>query len=168
MKAFPQNDFTLASPAEETLRLLAQLPAPQGLEDRVLAGLQAELHADKRTAKVLAWPTAPRFNRGWMRAAAAAALVVAVVGGGWEISWQVQQSQASKITAQPPRAPAAGGFSNAGAMRTPQTLNGPVLAHPVLAHPVLTRPTQSAIPPAAAPTTASTHTTSKPANRQQF
>jgi hypothetical protein len=34
-----------------------------------------------------------------------------------------------------PHASASGGFSGAGAMRTPQTLNGPVVAHPATAQP---------------------------------
>lgn len=34
-----------------------------------------------------------------------------------------------------PRGSAPGGFSNAGAMRTPNTLNGPVLSQPVTVQP---------------------------------
>ena len=58
------------SPAEETLRLVASLPAPDGLEDRVNAALSAA----ERRGRVLAWPRAIRPESGWMRTAAAASL----------------------------------------------------------------------------------------------
>ena len=133
------ND-SVSSPApdafEETLRLIASLPAPVGLEDRVHAGLLAA----PRRARVLAWPAALRPGSVWMRStamrsAAAAAIVAVVAGGGWGVYSRVQQSQPPRVIAVPPHAAAQGGFSNAGAMRTPQTLNGPVLAHPVTAKP---------------------------------
>jgi hypothetical protein len=67
----------------------------------------------------------------WMRAAAAAAIVAVVVGGGWGISSRFQPAQPSSAIAVPQRgAGQTQGFSSAGAMRTPQTLNGPVVAHP--------------------------------------
>ena len=120
-----------AAAAEESLRLVASLPAPQGLEDRVNTALQVA----PRTGRVLHWPSR-RGGSAWMRgtavrAAAAAAIVFAVAGGGWGVYSRVQISQAPKVIAMPQRINAPGGFSNAGAMRTPQTLNGPVLAHPV-------------------------------------
>ena len=64
-----------------------------------------------------------------MRGAAAAAIVFVVVGGGWGVYLRVQPVQAPKVIAMP-RVSAGGGFSSAGAMRTPQTLNGPVLVTP--------------------------------------
>jgi hypothetical protein len=114
--------------AEETLRLIARLSAPQGLEDRVYAGL----HSRPRWGRILFWPAAPRLESNWMRSAAAAAIVFVVAGGGWGIYSRVQQPQA-KVIVMPTHAAAQGGFSNAGAMRTPNTLNGPVLAHAVTA-----------------------------------
>ena len=66
-----------------------------------------------------------------MRGAAAAAVVFVVAGGGWGIYTRVQPSQPAKVIVMPPRAGAGGGFSSAGAMRTPQTLNGPLVAEPV-------------------------------------
>ena len=42
-----------AREAEETLRLVASLPAPHELEDRVKAGLQVV----PRTGRVLHWPS---------------------------------------------------------------------------------------------------------------
>jgi hypothetical protein len=64
---------------EATLRLIAQLPAPEGLEDRV----QAQLRVAPRRARVLSWPAVLRSDSQWMRSAAAAAIVFVVVGGGW-------------------------------------------------------------------------------------
>ncbi|MGC1462237.1 MAG: hypothetical protein WA802_08550 [Terracidiphilus sp.] len=111
--------------AEATLRLIARLPAPQGLEERVNAGLRSA----PRTGRVLQWPNALRPTSSWMRGAAAAAIVFVVAGGGWGIYMRVQPSQPARVIAMPPRVGA--GFSSAGAMRTPQTLNGPVVAAPV-------------------------------------
>jgi hypothetical protein len=121
-----------AKSAEETLRLVAALPVPIGLEDRVKAGLQAAA----KNGRVLHWPSSPLRGGGWMkgtaaRAAAAAAIVFVVAGGGWGVYLRVQPVQSPKVIAMPQRVNSPGGFSNAGAMRTPQTLTGPVLAHPV-------------------------------------
>jgi hypothetical protein len=126
-----------AEAAEETLRLVAALPVPMGLEDRVKAGL----HAAAQNGNVLHWPTSSRRGGGWMkgtaaRAAAAAAIVFVVAGGGWGVYSRVQPVQSPKVIAMPQRINSSGGFSNAGAMRTPQTLTGPVLAHPVVATPM--------------------------------
>jgi len=41
-----------SSAAEQTLRLLAQLRSPEGLEDRVIAGL----HSAPRRGRILYWP----------------------------------------------------------------------------------------------------------------
>jgi hypothetical protein len=117
---------TTADSAEATLRLISRLPAPTGLEDRVMAGLKAA----PRTARVLHWPARLYPTGSWMRGAAAAAIVFVVAGGGWGIYTRVQPSQTTKVIVMP-RAGAGGGFSNAGAMRTPQTVNGPVVTEPV-------------------------------------
>ncbi|MGA3265107.1 MAG: hypothetical protein ABSC47_13800 [Terracidiphilus sp.] len=124
--------------AEETLRLIAGLSAPQGLEDRVHAALLAR----PRKGRILLWPAALRMDSNWMRSAAAAAIVFVVAGGGWGIySWV--QPQPARVIAQPPHVAAPGGFSSAGAMRTPNTLNGPVLAHPVTAQKKQAKPAGS-------------------------
>jgi hypothetical protein len=107
---------------DETMRLIARLPAPAGLEDRV----HTALRVPPRRARVLAWPNRLNPQNGWMRTAAAAAIVFVVVGGGWGVYSRVQRNQPAKIIAMPAHMPAAGGFSTAGAMRTPQTLPGPV------------------------------------------
>jgi hypothetical protein len=115
------------SPAEETLRLIAKLPAPDGLEDRV----HAALNAMPRRSRVLAWPRALRAESGWMRGAAAAAIVFVVAGGGWGVYTHVEQNQPARVIVMPARMPIAGGFSGAGAMRTPVTLPGPAAPQPV-------------------------------------
>jgi hypothetical protein len=119
------------SPAEETLRLIASLPAPDGLEDRVNAALSAAQSRDR----VLAWPRAIRPESGWMRTAAAAAIVFVIAGGGWGVYMRVEQeNQPAKVIVMPARMPAPGGFSGAGAMRTPLTLPGPAAPQPAKAN----------------------------------
>ena len=130
---FHTPDRDLSQSGEDTLRLIASLPAPEGLADRIEQGLR---HAPP-TARVLDWRGPVRPSGGWMqstmaRGAAAAAIVCVVAGGGWRIYSSVQPVPAAKVLAMPPRvAPAGGGFSPAGAKRVPQTLDGPVLTHPV-------------------------------------
>jgi hypothetical protein len=127
---------SVSSPAEETLRLIASLPAPDGLEDRVNAALSAAA----RRGRVFAWPRAFHPANGWVRGAAAAAIVFVVAGGGWGVytrveSTQIAQNQPAKVIVMPARTPIAGGFSGAGAMRTPLTLPGPIAPEPVKTSP---------------------------------
>jgi hypothetical protein len=138
--------------AEATLRLIAQLPAPVGLEDRVLAGLSSA----PRSGRLLHWPGILKPTASWMRTAAAAAIVFVVAGGGWGIYSRVQPSAPAKATAMPPHVGAAPGFSSAGAMRTPQTLNGPVVAQSADAQPAAAKPEKKA--PMQAASTATHHT----------
>jgi hypothetical protein len=111
---------------EETLRLVARLAAPEGLEERVQAGLRVA----PRKARILAWPSVLRIESAWMRSAAAAAIVAVVVGGGWVVSSRVHPAQPAQAITIPQHGVSQGGFSSAGAMRTPQTLNGPVVTQP--------------------------------------
>jgi hypothetical protein len=137
-----------AGSGEETLRLIAKLPAPEGLEDRVNSGLKSA----PRTGRILEWPAMLHPAGGWMpggwiRGAAAAAIVFVVAGGGWGIYTRVQPNQPAKVIMMP-RAGAGGGFSSAGAMRTPQTLNLPVVVEPAIvqtsnAQTVSTQPLQA-------------------------
>jgi hypothetical protein len=134
----PPNHNSSASPAapgageaERTLRLIANLPIPEGLEDRVKNGLRIA----PRAGRVLHWPSSKLQGRSWLngnvaRGAAAAAIVLVVLGGGWGLYSRVQPAQLPQAIAMP-RVAAPGSFSSAGAMRTPQTLNGPVLNHPL-------------------------------------
>jgi hypothetical protein len=124
--------------AEATLRLMARLPAPEGLEERVKAGLR---NAPRR-GRVLAWPGAFSPAVGWQRAAAAAAIVFLVGGGGWGIYSRVQPGQPVHGIAAP-RVAGPGQFSAGDAMRRPQTLVGPTVTAPAGTHPA----------PAAAPRT---------------
>jgi hypothetical protein len=133
-----------AGSAEETLRLLANLPAPDGLAERVQAGLRAASLAAPNPvrAKILHWPAALRLDHAWMRGAAAAAIVFAVAGGGWGIYSRVAPAPRTPQTRgiALPRVATPGGFSGAGAMRTPQTLNGPTVVHPATARPATPAP----------------------------
>lgn len=112
--------------AEATLRLVAQLPSPAGLEERV----QQTLRTTPAAGRLLAWPERQSPAMGWLRGTAAAAIVCVVAGGAWTIYQRVQPVE-TPTTAVAPRPAAQGGFSTAGAIRTPQTLNGPVLVAPV-------------------------------------
>ena len=107
---------------DATLRLVAKLPPPAGLEDRVFTSLLAA----PRGARILNWPQ-PLHARDWMRSAAAAAIVLVVGGGGWGIYSHVQKSETARAIAAPRVVMQQGGFSSAGVIRRPQTLNGPVL-----------------------------------------
>lgn len=126
-----------AAHAEATLRLIAALPAPAGLEDRIHSALQSSLGSAlpqaRGTGRVLAWRTPSGSGNSWMRSAAAAAIAFVIAGGGWGVYSRVRLP--GRVVAVPVRVAAPGGFGGAGAIRTPQTLNGPVLTHPpVLAH----------------------------------
>lgn len=115
---------------DETLRIIASLPAPDGLEDRVNQALSDA----PRLARVLPWPQ-PRdrwVESAFARGAAAAAIVFVVGGGSWGVYSRVHQSDVPRAIVMPRVAAPGSGFSSAGAMRTPQTLNGPLLAHPVV------------------------------------
>jgi hypothetical protein len=110
--------------AEVTLRLIARLPVPQGLENRI----HSRLRATPRRAPVLAW-SLPLAGE-WMRAVAAAAIVCVVAGGGWGIFLRVHPGQVAPGISGPSLA-APGGFTEGGAVRRPQTLAGPAVAgHP--------------------------------------
>ena len=115
-----------AGEAESTLRLIANLPAPEGLELRVKTALRST--PKRSTASLFAWPSSPFRSwaeSAWMRGAAAAAIVCVVVGGGWRVYSRVQPKPTALALPH-----VAGGFSSAGAVRTPHTLDGPTLAHP--------------------------------------
>jgi hypothetical protein len=141
MNPIGQNSIAGASGTgdfEDTLRLIARLSAPEGLEERVKASLLSAPVSSK--ARILAWPTALRPSAAWMRSAAAAAIVAVVIGGSWGVYSRVQPNQPARTTTTQPRISAQGGFSSAGAMRTPQTLNGPVVEHPAVARPAVAAP----------------------------
>ena len=113
----------LEGEADATLRLIASLPAPQGLAERVKDGMHS---GAARRGRVLAWPMSGRDGYAWLRGAAAAAIVGVVAGGAWWISANAPATGGSAV-ATPVHVRQAGGFSNASAMHTPDTLKGPVL-----------------------------------------
>lgn len=136
----PERKKSAEEVAEEmtraTLRLLATLPAPQGLETRLLA----KLGDHPQPKRVLAWPWRVALaESAGMRAVAAALLVAVLAGGGWGIALltrTVQQAGASRASV---RSGMGGtGFSSAGAMRTPETLKGPAVPMTVAAPPATT------------------------------
>jgi hypothetical protein len=154
--------------ADITLRLIASLPAPEGLAERVQAGLQAQPHSGPRRARIVPWPTAVGMRSTMARGAAAAAIVMVVVGGGWRIYSRIQPAPAARVIVMPPRMGPSGGFATGGAMRTPQTLNGPKLKHPAASPVDVAGPE---VPAASAPVrhsrTAVTHTPAAKATASQ-
>ena len=120
------QEIDRASTGEDTLRLIASLAAPQGLEERVRVALRTA----PRRGRVLAWPLALRTDAAWVRATASAAIVMVVAGGGWGVYSHIQPWQAVKNPAIPAKVGSVGGFSNADAKRVPQTLQPPVLSAP--------------------------------------
>jgi hypothetical protein len=127
----PIDPVTRCDSGEETLRLIARLPAPDGLEERVRKALREA----PRTGRVLAWParfgSVVAMESGWVRAAAAAAIVFVVVGGGWGVYSRVQPGQHGNLIVMPPQTSVSRGLQGAGAMRTPQTLPGPAAPKPL-------------------------------------
>lgn len=122
---------------EATLRVIAQLPPPAGIEDRVLASLRTA----RRSGRLFSWPSVLQPSEAWLRSAAAAAIVVVVAGGGWSIYLHVEPPKPNTTLAAPPQT---GGFSSAGAMRTPQTVTGPVIARPANTQPKQSKPAAKA------------------------
>jgi hypothetical protein len=134
MTSSSQNGFDRtaeATDAERSLRLLASLPAPTGLEDRLKSGLR---NASQNSSPI-PWPLSSGAARwaqsSYMRGAAAAAIVLVVVGGGWGVysRFQPVSVPAAQVAPQP-MSGGSGGFSTAGARRTPKTVEVPVIAAP--------------------------------------
>ena len=124
------NDTTEPGEADATLRLVAELPAPSGLTERVKGRLQAaSVEAARGGGRLLQWPTRANAVQNWVRSAAAAAIVGVVSGGAWWIYAGMAPASGGSAVAAPVRVHRAGGFSNAGAVHTPDTLKGPVLTH---------------------------------------
>jgi hypothetical protein len=117
--------------AEQSLRLIASLPAPVGLEDRVKSGLRSS----SSQTSVITWPLSSSNRSRWaqasyLRAAAAAAIVFVVAGGGWGVYARFGPAPVPAADAVPQRFDGGGGLSPAGARRTPTTVEGPVIALP--------------------------------------
>jgi hypothetical protein len=148
MNAAEFGDHEKDGGLDETLRLIASIPVPEGLQQRVQARLRSEQH-NAPQGRLLAFParSGNHSSTNWLRGAAAAAIVTAVLGGGWGVVARIQPAgssanQAAKTVIRPA---VSGGFSSAGAMRTPETLRGPVLSAPAPAAPVKT-PVKALVP----------------------
>ncbi len=118
--------------------------------------VQEQLRAAPR-GHLLQWPNA-LLPGAWslspaLRGAAAAAIVCIVAGGGWRIYSHVQTPAAptANVVVMPARVGTQGGFSNAGAMRTPDTLAKPVLTHAVTPAAASPEPTRLQAPQASPP-----------------
>lgn len=131
-----QNEFDRSAGAleeEQTLRLIANLPAPEGIEDRV----KEQLRSAPLRGSVIAWPFSSTYGGRWMqntgmRAAAAAAIVLVVAGGGWGVYSHIQPAPLPTAVSAPLPLNTSGGFHAAAARRVPQTLEGPVIATAVI------------------------------------
>ena len=124
---FQNSDYESKSPgkssAEETLRLLAELPPPADLTDRVHHRLAREQAKPIRRGFWALWLPSQR-----LQFAAAAVLVVAVAGSTWTVYHSHPQA-GPKAGANTQVTPAlhpdasSGGFGTAGAELVPPTLN---------------------------------------------
>jgi hypothetical protein len=124
---------------EAVLRQIAQVPAPPGLEERMQACLRQAPRREslwQRCAVALFGDLLREsdwLHSGAMRAAAAVAVAAVVLGGGWGVTAHLGPAAFPQNARQGPVLTAPGGFSSAGAIRTPQTLQGPVVAAPAAA-----------------------------------
>lgn len=110
--------------AEETLRMVAGMPAPDGLEERVQQRLDAELKRSERVRHSLwsLWMPARKLQY-----AAAGVLAAAVAISSWSVyHGQRMAANANAASKQAAPAPAKGtagsGFTPAGAVGVPHTL----------------------------------------------
>jgi hypothetical protein len=109
---------------DETLRLLAALPEPDGLTDRVHQRLSHAQVTPERRGFWSLWMPAQRFQF-----AAAGVLAVAVAGSMWSLHRShppaagAQNAPAATHAAQGGSPADAGGFHSAGAERVPPTLH---------------------------------------------
>jgi hypothetical protein len=127
------------SEAEETLRLLARLPAPEGLNDRIHSRLEMTTRPARRSFLASIWSLWMPAQR--LQFAGAALLVLAVAGSTWSVYHT--SNRAGNVTPVPPAGPSTS-FGSAGAERVPQTL----------------KPIK--VPPPPTKKTGPTHTTQKP------
>lgn len=138
-------DEALKRSLDETLRMIARVSAPDGMEDRIRCRIASRDGAAESSSgkaeRVLLWPRSPRaqsagargtgFRERWVRGAAAAAIAAAIAGAGWGVYMRVQQAAAANVAAAPRTQPADasrnGVFRESGAIRRPQTLTKPVV-----------------------------------------
>lgn len=107
---------------DETLRLMAKMPAPEGLEERVQRRVDAEMlrGEEQRHSVWSLW-----MPRRKLQFAGAAVLAAAVAGSAWSVyhGQRAAGNAAVKQAAPAPAKSAAGnGFTPAGAVAVPHTL----------------------------------------------
>jgi hypothetical protein len=104
----------------ETLRLLAEMPAPAGLEDRVHRRISAAHEARKQRSFWSLWKPAQR-----LQFAGAAVLMVVIGASSWTVfrGRVVTETPGQPAPASPAPVSPAGGFAPAGAERRPSTVN---------------------------------------------
>lgn len=146
----PQNPREPAVPGfpEETLKWIANLPAPEGLADRVQVRLRAE---PPHHARSWSWSALFAPGGGWthvsaLRGVAAAAIVCVVAGGGWQVYSRVSPASGSASNPSATRFGVSRGFSSADAKHLPNNIKGPVLAHPLVPVPAETPSAQKSKP----------------------
>jgi hypothetical protein len=101
--------------ADQTLRMMAKLPPPEGLADRVhvrLRSQQAGLESNRKRSW-FALLAGPRWQFATM------ALVFAALAGG---GWNVYRLNHSQVLVAPPHQAAPGGFDSSHEMHVPPTL----------------------------------------------
>lgn len=110
--------------AEETLRLVAKIPAPEGLEERVQRRLDAEVlrSAERRHSVWSLWMPGRK-----LQFAGAAVLSAAVAGSAWSVYHGQRlaadaNAAAKQAVPAPAKSPAGSGFTPAGAVAVPHTL----------------------------------------------
>jgi hypothetical protein len=108
------SDEKMIHEAEGTLRLVAQLPPPRELADRVHHRLAAERANPVRRSFWSLWMPAQRFQF-----AAAAALALAVAGSTWGV---YHSKNGGHPVIPAPQAAPNSGFGTDGAVRVPPTL----------------------------------------------
>jgi hypothetical protein len=118
------NPYETRIEAEETLRLLAELPSPENLADRVHASVRTQMALDRvAPARRGFWALWSPGRR--LQFAGVGVLAVAVAGSMWTInrSHQAGVSQQTPQVAAPLQPVSDSGFSGAKAARVPNTLN---------------------------------------------
>lgn len=108
----PSAPKGLSFDPENTLRVLANLPPPSGLNDRVHRNLQGR--QNEAQPKRVWFNSQPAMR---LQFVAGAILLVALAGG----SWNLYRTSHRAITA-PPHIASPGSFGGAGAVTVPKTL----------------------------------------------
>jgi hypothetical protein len=120
MNQNPQPDEATVQQAEHTLRLVAQLPPPEELTDRVHQRLEADQASHVKRGFWSLWMPAQR-----LQFAAAATLMVAVAGSTWAVYHSHPKQTQTSVRPAPstPAGDSSSSFGTAAVKRVPPTLN---------------------------------------------